>query len=636
MLAPVPKKRSDGGSSFATLGKYLTTELDAETGEVLSRGEVMISPALLSVETAATEMKAVAAENSRCKDAVMHFVLSWKDGEQPNGEQWQGAVKHAMDSLKDRDGVSMGDHQYMAVAHRDTENFHVHIMANRVHPDTYRANSPEWLHKTLDKSCREIEAAQGWQHSNGLYKWDEEKGKAIAMTREEREQLHEESQERGLERGTAGTGKAAKMEAYSNAESIETYCKGQPAKDLNQLMQRDGINWQDVHSTLMKHGLELRKGEKGGYTVSAEKSDGERIYVKASDAFRKQFAGKSQRAATEAKLGAWEEAKEFLQHVTKKEQEYNRHREPKRDPQERAERRDERAKLREDLKARYQDYKTRHVQEQRAKAKAEREADRDRFKEKSRLSRERRAELQSLKVAPEVRKALLSVAAAEAVQDREQLRAELAEKRQQSKPQDYRTWTTAQAKDGDQAAISQLRGWHHQEGRKASEIERSHSEIDRSDSARPNDSDRHDPADPRSFADAKKSAALRMTWTVNTKTGDVAYQIDGKQAFTDHGERVSFGNGKDADAIEAGLKLAAQKYSGTVHLNGTEEFKKRAVEVAAERGVSIKFANKELSIYQDAYKHQMQVEREKEEARQRHQREQAQERSRNNDHDFGR
>lgn len=86
----------------------------------------------------------------------------------------------------------------------------------------------------------------------------------------------------------------------------------------------------------------------------------------------------------------------------------------------------------------------------------------------------------------------------------------------------------------------------------------------------------------------------------------------------------------------AGLKLAAQKYEGTVHLNGSEEFKKRAVEVAVKRGVNIQFANKELSIYHDAYKHQMQVEREKEEARQRHQREQAQERGQGNNRDFGR
>lgn len=636
MLAPVPAKRSDGGSSFSTLGKYLTSEVDAETGEVRARGEVMISSALLSAETAATEMKAVAAENSRCKDAVLHIVLSWKEGEHPTGEQWQGAVKHAMDSLKDRDGVSMGDHQYLAVAHRDTENFHVHIMANRVHPETYRANSPEWLHKTLDKACREIEAAQGWQHSNGLYKWDEEKGKAVAMTREEREQLKEEAQDRGLERGTAGTGKASKMEAYGNAESLETYCKGQPAKDLNQLMQRDGVTWQDVHSTLMKHGLEISKGEKGGYTVSGNGADGERIHVRASKVFRKHFAGAKERGATDEKLGQWEAPRDFLQHVTKQEKAYSQHREPKRNPQEREDRREDRARMREELKAQYRDYKTQHVQEQRVKAKAEKDAAREQFKALNREAKERRLELQGLKVAPEIRKALQSVAAAEAIQAREQLRADLAERRAQSKPKDYRTWTTERAEEGDRAAISQLRGWHYQDGRNVRAIERRNAELDQRESAKPNDNDRHEPADPRNFADAKKSAALRMTWKVNTKTGDVAYQIDGKQAFTDHGERVSFGNGKDADVIEAGLKLAAQKYEGTVHLNGSEEFKKRAVEVAVKRGVNIQFANKELSIYHDAYKHQMQVEREKEEARQRHQREQAQERGQGNNRDFGR
>lgn len=155
----------------------------------------------------------------------------------------------------------------------------------------------------------------------------------------------------------------------------------------------------------------------------------------------------------------------------------------------------------------------------------------------------------------------------------------------------------------------------------ARELERRNAELDKQDSGRASNNDRHEPIDPRIFADAKMSEALRMTWAVNTKTGDVAYHIDGKPAFTDHGERVSFGDGKDADAIETGLKLTAQKYGGTVQLNGTDEFKQRAVEVAAERGVNIQFANKELSVYHDAYKHQLQVEREKEEARQRAERE---------------
>lgn len=635
MLAPVPAKRSDGGSSFASLGRYLTKEVDQETGEVMNRGEVMLSPALLSAETAAAEMKAVAAENPRVKDPVMHVILAWQPGEKPTGEQWQEAVKHAMDNLKDRDGVSMGDHQYMAVAHEDTDAFHVHIMANRVHPETYRANSPEWMHKTLDKSCREIEAAQGWKESPGLCKWDEEQGKAVALTREEREQLREEAQERGLERGTAGTGKAARMEAYGDAESLETYCKGDPQADLNKLMQREAVNWQDVHATLAKHGLTLNKGERGGYSVSSEQ-DGKEIRVKASEVFRKHFAGKRAREATEARLGEWEAPKDYLPHITEKKQDYNQHREPKRDPQARDERREERAAMRADLKQRYKDYKAEHVRQQRHQAKAERDADRERFRALNREARERRAELATAKVPAEVRKALQSVAAAEAIQAREQLKADLAERRKQSRPQDFKTWTTERAQEGDRAAISQLRGWEYQDKRRAAEIERRHQKIDKTDSARALDNERRDPADPRVFADAKKSATLRMSWKVDTKTGDVAYQIDGKAAFVDHGERVSFGDGKDKDAIEAGLRLAAQKYEGAVTLNGSEEFKRRAVEVAAERGVPVRFANKELAIYQEAYKHQLEVERERQAARSRAEREQTPARDRDNDHGFSR
>lgn len=639
MIIKHADKRRDGGGSFHTLGNYLTIETDQETGEVLSRGEVMLSDNILSIGTAYSEMNAVASENTRHKSSpVSHYIISWPSDEKPTREQWQEAVKYVLEGQKDeRRGLSLADNQYMAVAHNDTDDFHVHIMVNRINPETYEAVTPDMSRKSLAKSAREIEAAQGWKHSNGLYKWDAEKGVAVETTKEERENAKSSTKDNEHGRRTEATGKAASMEAHGNAESLETYCKGQPAKDLSQLIKRDGIGWQDVHSVLAKHGIELHKAEKGGYTVSGKGTDGERIHVKASKVFRRQFSGKTERSATDEKLGTWEAPKDFLQHVVKKEKEYNQYREPKRNPHERAERLEDRAKMREDLKARFNAYKSRHWKEKRISQNAEREADKAKFKEQNRVANERRLELKAVDVAPEVRKALLSVAAAEAVQAREQLKSELAEKRQKNKPKDYRTWVEEQAKDGDRAAISQIRGWQYQEGRNTRENERRLAELDKRDNARATDNDRHDPADPRIFADSKKSAALRMTWEVNTKTGDVAYQIDGKQAFTDHGERVSFGNGKEADAIEAGLKLAAQKYDGKVHLNGTEEFKKLAVEVAVERGVSVQFANKELSIYHEAYKHQMQVERERREVEERSQREQAPERgSSNKDKDFGR
>lgn len=295
MLAPVPAKRTDGGSSFATLGRYMTEEINMQTGEVLSRGEVMISDALLSPETAAAEMKAVAAQNTRCKDSVMHIVLSWDSSEKPSVEQWKDAVNYVMDA------VDMKEHQFMAVAHDDTDNYHVHIMANKVHPETYKSHTPAWLHKTLDKALREVENKHGWKTSNGLYRWDDERGLAVPTTREERQELKQGSEE-------LGTGKAAKMELYSGVESLEAYCKKEPAKALNAIMKSTNANWSAVQNTLQEYGLQMHKADTGGYTVSAPGEDGNRVYVKASKVFRNQFAGKEQRAATDEKLGDWKES----------------------------------------------------------------------------------------------------------------------------------------------------------------------------------------------------------------------------------------------------------------------------------------------------------------------------------------
>ena len=180
MLAPVPKKRRDGSSSFKALTAYLTEDVDKETGELIERGVIMLSPALLSDETVAIEMLAVSKENQRCKDPVMHIVLAWQTGENPSREQWEKAVIHAMEN------IGLGEHQY----------------------------------KSLDKACREIEADQGWQHSNGLYKWDEDKGLAVPMTRAEREALREAAEWRELATGEAGKGRAASMERFGNAESL--------------------------------------------------------------------------------------------------------------------------------------------------------------------------------------------------------------------------------------------------------------------------------------------------------------------------------------------------------------------------------------------------------------------------------
>ncbi len=573
MLAPVPKKRRDGGSSFKTLAVYLTEDVDKETGELIERGEIMLSPALLSDETAAIEMLAVSKENARCKDPVMHIVLAWQTGENPSREQWEKAVTYAMEN------IGLGEHQYMAVAHADTDNFHVHVMANRVHPETYRAHYPEWLYKSLDKACREIEADQGWQHSNGLYKWDEDKGRAVPLTRAEREALREAGELRDLEAGEAGKGRAAKMERHGNAESLQTFCKGAPAKALAAVMKRDRATWQDVHAVLAQHGLVIQPGDKGGYSVVS--TAGEK--VKASDVFRRHFAGKATREATEAKLGKWEANQERRPASPAKS--YSPHREPKRDPGQRAERRDERAAQRADLKDRYHAYKQAFYVAKAKRRPAEQAEAKARYAELTRQTRERRAAIRAERRSPAERNTMLSVAAAEAVQAKDALRAELAEQRKADRPQEYQAWVEGLAVDGDPAAIGQLNSWYYNEQRRRRAVERNQHRNYVMSASRED----LDPIDPRTV-----SAVASMTWRVDKRTGSVAYQVDGEQAFTDRGRELAL-DSDDRRAREAALRVAVQKFGPSISVEGTDEYKAELVDIAVRAGIRVDFNDAELN-----------------------------------------
>jgi len=291
MLAPISCGRRNKGTSFRLLQNYLVTERDSETGEKLARGEIVLSDNLLSLDTAAPEMASAASSNRRGQDPVYHFQLTWQPGERPSREQWESAAKRAIADL------GYAEHQYLIVAHDDKAHFHVHIMLNKVHPETTRAHTPLRDMLILDKALREIEHEQGWKESVGHYRWDAVTGTAVRNTREERHALSNAN--------AKASGKASKFEHYHDAVSLQAYVKDKAALDLLGILSRDKSDWGAVHRMLHGHGLEMKKGEQGGYTVHAI---GTELYVKASDVFRCSFAGKTNRAQTERRLGEWWEA----------------------------------------------------------------------------------------------------------------------------------------------------------------------------------------------------------------------------------------------------------------------------------------------------------------------------------------
>ena len=275
-------KRAIGAAVFKRVAEYIEKER-------VERGPTLTAECVLDERTAVAEMEAVAHGAPRCKEPAMHIVLSWPENEHPNEQQQREAIEKVLENLHDKDGRDMVSHQWQAVMHRETDNDHLHILINRVNPETGRTVSPEWSERSLHKAAREIEAAQGWKESPGLMKWDAVLGQAVITPAAEREQ----------QKADRLPEKAASMEAHRYSESLAGYVKSSGVeKELRQILKGERATWADVQYAFGRHGLEIRKADAGGYTIT----DGQE-HTKASD-LRGVFSGKENRARLD-RLGNW-------------------------------------------------------------------------------------------------------------------------------------------------------------------------------------------------------------------------------------------------------------------------------------------------------------------------------------------
>ena len=109
------------------------------------------------------EMTALSEESIRSKDPVDHWVISWRPEERPTVEQ----AREAVDIFVNQCGLE--GHQFVWGLHDDTQNMHVHIAINRVHPDTEKVVK---INKGFDKEAGQqagalIEHAHGWKPAEG-------------------------------------------------------------------------------------------------------------------------------------------------------------------------------------------------------------------------------------------------------------------------------------------------------------------------------------------------------------------------------------------------------------------------------------------------------------------------------------
>jgi hypothetical protein len=575
MIAKVQPSKQKSRSSFKRLLNYLTKEVDPETGETLLRGEAVLSNNLVGIDTAAAEMKAVESLNLRCDDAVCHYELAWPPGERPTRTQWMDAAEYTLDQL------GYKDHQYVVVAHDDKKHFHIHIMLNKVHPETYKAHTPyrNWI--TLDAAARTLEAKYGWSHTVGPTRWDEATQKAVRTSKSERNESRF-NQDQAI-------GAAAKYEHYHDEESLQTYVRREVAPRVQTLLTRQNASWDTLDTLLAKYHLRMEKGEAGGYTVLAIDHN---TRVKASDVFRHNFAGKENRKATEQLLGSWREPSTAIQHPPTYIGRTGVRNQALRD-----ERREQRLRNRNALMAEFNLYRN----QQRSVCKGITAKGREDRQQALIRLKQRKKEIRALAQPWPAKKILLSEAVAASVIDLRTLKLSTQKTRQAKFPKNLRTWVAERAAEGDARAAAQLRGWRYADQRNQRRLEATieanalHLGPGTLDEEKADWSDfieQRLAAQQRAENLAGQIATARI-WTINRATGDVSYTLNGKLSVIDRGRRVTVLNQNEA-AIVFGLEMAVQKYGSRIACSGGDDWKRQVVKVAVQNGIFVEFTDPEM------------------------------------------
>ena len=170
------------------------------------------------------EVQDVQALNTRvASNKSYHLVVSFR----PEDE-----ARLTPDILRDIErrftqALGLSEHQRHCAIHTDTQNIHMQIAYNFIHPVTLNRNDHPWDYNKHDALCREIEREYGLTVDNGMEK--------------ERGQRNE---------------RAIALEAQQGVQSFDSYVRERAAPILAALDAAK--NWQDLHKELHRHGLEIR------------------------------------------------------------------------------------------------------------------------------------------------------------------------------------------------------------------------------------------------------------------------------------------------------------------------------------------------------------------------------------------
>jgi TraI-like middle domain/MobA/VirD2-like, nuclease domain/Large polyvalent protein-associated domain 7 len=244
-------------SDFGTLVRYITNP--QQKSERI--GQVSVTNCQTDrVDASILEVLNTQAQNSRAAtDKTYHLIVSFRAGDEPDA-----ATLTAVEA-RICEGLGYGEHQRVSGVHFDTDNLHLHVAINKIHPTRYTIHNPYNDHKTLAQLCEKMERDYGLEPDN------------------------HRAQKHGAEN------RAQDMERHAGIESLLGWIK---RESLGQL--QNAQSWAELHHVLRDNGLEIRERANGLIIT-----DG-RTTIKASSLSRD-----LSKAKLEARLGAFEPAPEL-------------------------------------------------------------------------------------------------------------------------------------------------------------------------------------------------------------------------------------------------------------------------------------------------------------------------------------
>lgn len=249
MIARKIVKRKSQVSNYRALVRYICSAHGKEErlGVITITNSDAQTPEDLGQEVVLTQLY-----NDRARsDKTYHLLLSFPPGEQPSAEVL-AQIEHRI-----CDELGFGEHQRISAVHHDTDDLHVHVAINKIHPSRFTIQDPKFDFRILGKTCLQLEA------EFGLIATNHEPGK------------------------TVGEGRADDMVRIAGLEPLRDYVN-RTCPELARV-----ASWQELHDQLGEAGLTLEP-RKAGLVIL----DGQGRGVKPSTISR-DFA----KARLEARLG---------------------------------------------------------------------------------------------------------------------------------------------------------------------------------------------------------------------------------------------------------------------------------------------------------------------------------------------